>query len=270
MATYDATNPPERLYKYCGIHRADWPSPAETLLTQGRMFFPSAVDFNDPFDCQFQMTFDAPLSERQDFAREVVRERAPHDMPIGQQEELVRQGAKLESYARAAGRFINRIRTTVGMLCFSTKRDNILMWSHYAEMHRGICLEFRREEDLGNTLPVNYSDEFPILDPFEINADLQRDDNVAKAAAKKFIDAIYLTKAAQWKYEDEWRLVDPRKGRGLNDLSPGLLSGIILGCQTTDDDRERVRGWLRQASIGVQLFQAQRNPSAFRLDISPL
>lgn len=29
-----------------------------------------------------------------------------------------------------------------GIACFSAKVDDLLMWSHYADGHRGFCLEF--------------------------------------------------------------------------------------------------------------------------------
>ena len=29
-----------------------------------------------------------------------------------------------------------------GVCCFSEKKDDILMWSHYADGHKGFCLEF--------------------------------------------------------------------------------------------------------------------------------
>ena len=266
----DMSNLPECLYRYCGIHRFDFPSPAQSLLTQGKMFFASPADFNDPFDCKFRMRFEASPEERQRFAFEVARDKAPPGTPEHLLKEVARRFSNTEAYDLAAKRFANRIYNTVGVLCFSTKRDNILMWSHYAEMHKGICLEFRRAEALDDTLPVNYSVEYPVMDFFEIETKLQCDDAAGRAAAKKFIELIYLTKASQWKYEDEWRLVDPRRGRGLHEFPTNLLSGIIFGCRTTEQDRERVRGWLQQASATATLYQARVDDSEFRLDISPI
>jgi hypothetical protein len=271
VPTSDRTSEPEYLYKYCGTHRSDFPSPVETLLTQGRMFFPSPADFNDPFDCRFRMTFRASPLKRQRYARELVREKAPHDMPRHVRKEIARQGSNSEAYHRAADRFVDRINRTVGVLCLSAQRDNIVMWSHYAERHKGICLEFRRAGDLSYALAVNYSDEYPVINFFQIETKFRvGGDDAARAAQKEFVDLIYLTKAKEWKYEDEWRLVDPLRGRGLHDLAPGLLSGVIFGCRSTEEDRRKVRGWLQKASASVNLYQARENGSAFRLDISAL
>src|SRR4051812_50000619 len=31
----------------------------------------------------------------------------------------------------------------IGILCFLPERDNLLMWSHYADSHKGYALEFK-------------------------------------------------------------------------------------------------------------------------------
>jgi Protein of unknown function (DUF2971) len=48
--------------------------------------------------------------------------------------------------------------------CFSERRDSILMWSHYADHHRGICIEYETRwlsipEAIGLLHPVNYHPE---------------------------------------------------------------------------------------------------------------
>jgi hypothetical protein len=46
---------------------------------------------------------------------------------------------------------------TTGLLCFSTKWSNPLLWSHYADRHRGICLGFDVAREL--VQPVDYAKE---------------------------------------------------------------------------------------------------------------
>ncbi len=40
---------------------------------------------------------------------------------------------------------MNAINDTIGILCFTEKNDNLLMWSHYANSHKGFVLEFYPE-----------------------------------------------------------------------------------------------------------------------------
>jgi len=51
------------------------------------------------------------------------------------------------------------------ILCFSEIEDNILMWSHYAEQHKGLVLKFRHIQDSawGAAMPVAYTNEMPRL-----------------------------------------------------------------------------------------------------------
>ena len=109
-----------------------------------------------------------------------------------------------------------------------------------------------------------------MIDFFDIETKLRSGNDLTVGAQKEFVELIYLTKAGQWEYEDEWRVIYPIRDRGLHKLTPSLLSGVIFGCRTTEQDQEKVRGWLHQASAAVNLYQAQENQSAFRLDISSL
>jgi len=49
-------------------------------------------------------------------------------------------------------RTFNRWKTTFsndfGILCFSTKWSNPLLWSHYADRHKGLCLAFEAQDEL--------------------------------------------------------------------------------------------------------------------------
>ena len=50
----------------------------------------------------------------------------------------------------------------MGILCFSEHCDDILMWSHYSDGHKGFCLEFDRErlEAWKFCRPVDYDQEY--------------------------------------------------------------------------------------------------------------
>ena len=55
-----------------------------------------------------------------------------------------------------------------GVLCLSECHDDILMWSHYGDSHRGICLEFKATNTalFGEAQRVKYAEtytDFPLL-----------------------------------------------------------------------------------------------------------
>lgn len=78
-----------------------------------------------------------------------------------------------------------------GYLTMSATNKNILMWSHYAQNHKGYIIGFDSEHsffEYGVT-KVQYSDERPYLDPTQSKQDA----------------SIFYTKSKDWKYEEEYR-----------------------------------------------------------------
>jgi len=121
----------------------------------------------------------------------------------------------------------------IGMLCLSERTDDILMWSHYAAGHQGICLGFQVDENDGffcHGLPVDYpdSDERPKWD--------HRDTKL------EHITKILLTKAKHWRYEREWRIVKPPPlgGAGPHKFPIANLTAVIFGCRLKMADRRQI------------------------------
>lgn len=84
----------------------------------------------------------------------------------------------------------------VGLLCFSKTKTNPLIWSHYADRHRGIAIGFEYTVDNGRLLPVSYpeNNERPIVD--------FSDPSYTSTAKGR---EIFFTKAKDWQYEEEYR-----------------------------------------------------------------
>lgn len=90
----------------------------------------------------------------------------------------------------------------VGCLCANHK--NSLMWSHYADSHRGFCVEYDFcDVDASTPLPfpVVYSNKRPQI-PWE-EALTRTPQNTARATSNLMIGL--LTKDECWEYENEWR-----------------------------------------------------------------
>lgn len=75
-----------------------------------------------------------------------------------------------------------------GLLCFSKPWHNPVLWSHYAEKHRGICLGF--EIDANRLEAIRY-----VTDRLTLPIPLDLED------AKQLLFVKY----RGWKYEEEWR-----------------------------------------------------------------
>ena len=112
---------------------------------------------------------------------------------------------------------IESIRSKVRISCFSKRNDSILMWSHYADSHKGVCLEFEENRDFFRT--VEYSVKRPKLSLYEATARALAFDFLGekltyqdKDFADKMLKPIY-TKSTDWSYENEVRCI-------LSDIEP--------------------------------------------------
>jgi hypothetical protein len=75
-----------------------------------------------------------------------------------------------------------------GMLCFSQRWHSPVLWSHYADKHRGICLGF--EIDRRGIRAIDYLPTRPVL---------------RVPPNRKDTNQLLFTKYSDWSYEEEWR-----------------------------------------------------------------
>lgn len=130
------------------------------------------------------------------------------------------------------------------------------MWSHYANQHKGICLEFSGANMLSNAQllellhPVRYTDNlldvFRLFWPSKIEFDQVRFDILHILAA--------CHKSEDWKYEGEWRLVSrdlsSERKFSLNSCSI-KPSRIILGAKIDQPNRAAIEELAQRISVPV-------------------
>lgn len=141
----------------------------------------------------------------------------------------------------------------LGVVSLTENNDNILMWSHYADFHKGVCFEFNRDGAFSDYfVKVIYSDHYPELD-FENFPQIE-----------KMFTTQLVTKSSHWSYEKEWRCI--RLAQGLFPYF-GRLNGVIFGARISEVNKERVKAALRGEDI--DFFQARLHPYEYRLVIDP-
>jgi hypothetical protein len=163
----------------------------------------------------------------------------------------------IESLAYFRNEVLALIGSKIGMYCMSTRPDDILMWSHYSDDHKGYCLEFEASDDtpfFGEAQPVIYSDSYPTVDFFQTPSHEQ-------------LELIFLTKASHWRYENEWRIIDHTAGPGMREYPEGLMTGVIFGVRLSECHKSDIRKWLAQRNHNVQTYQAVRQDGNFKIEI---
>ncbi|HEX9789780.1 MAG TPA: DUF2971 domain-containing protein [Kiloniellales bacterium] len=116
-----------------------------------------------------------------------------------------------------------------GLLCFSKRWRNPVLWSHYADRHRGLCLGFDAPDGL--LFSVTYTTKRTAPDK------LFSDDQSVK---EKEMERILTTKFNHWRYEDEARFfvrlsdMDSYSGHYFFEFSEKLkLTQVLVGAEAS-------------------------------------
>ena len=249
---------PTHLYKYRTLDNVSL-SYVEQTIRQNEIYFTSPAQFNDPFDCKVHWSFKTDDSIFRKYYHRLLKDKIPDLKDKERQlrvEEWIKSGKHLSPtfHEELMGEMQKKV-DQLGVFCLTEKRDDILMWAHYAGSHSGVCLEFKASAGpFSQVERVNYRDEYPDVD-------------ILLDAPNLHVDAIFFTKAIFWKYEQEWRIIDREGGHGIKRLNNDLLTGVILGCNINDNNRRLILQWIKERSCSTKLYEAKLKKDSFGLDI---
>jgi hypothetical protein len=218
----------ECLYKYRGLNRL-----SIQIFTEKKLYFAKACQLNDPYEISLPVTFEGTDEEIK--AKLTYLNRSATD-------EIVRNVQNPNSQIRRelekqAEEDIVEARNKFGICSFSEVNNDILLWSHYSDCHKGFCLEFDVTTSFFNS-PKNCEPLYQRVDYPKIIPS----NNYFRNTLKESVLASFLNKYSGWSYEKEWRLFgDPSCHR----FEPECLKGVIFGYRMPEKDREIIRGFLR-------------------------
>lgn len=152
--------------------------------------------------------------------------------------------------------------SSVNCCCFSQKADDILMWSHYAEQHKGMVVSF---DPFVKYWPneqfreIVYSDERMGLP----------DDNTVE---NEYVWQMLTSKAKCWEYEQEYRMVKFGISEEEYYLSfqPESVKAIRLGVCVKEKQRADIIKLRNQFYPNAVVYQAKLNRHNFSLDFEEL
>lgn len=158
----------------------------------------------------------------------------------------------------------NYIGTLFGVSSFAERSDNILMWSHYANKHTGICVEYdfsnlEIEDITAFLLPVIYTKKRPLLPIKKLTNLFGKESDKVSASdglyiVRYLLEAI-LSKSSVWKYEEEWRMIGMKNLNSNNLLELPIITKIIIGVNTTQKNKEAVLKFANERSIPVAISE---------------
>lgn len=251
---------PRRLYKYGRLGAR-----SEATFSSDQLWFSTPLQLNDPFECRPWFTFEGTDDQVIDFLATQVRRydaSATSETALARARNILRGGFQHDrpSWEALRQALLEMLSNEIGLYCLAEIPDSILMWTHYADDHKGFCLAFEATDQtpvFGEAQKVIYSDDYPQVDFFN-------------TPHEKQVDLIFLTKFSGWAYEREWRIVDHERGPGLRTYPRELLKEVIFGLRMSSEDKARIRAWVSRRGHPVELYQAVRHEQSFSVVVQDL
>ncbi len=172
---------------------------------------------------------------------------------------------------------VNLAREKWGALCLSSEWNNPLLWSHYADKHRGFCLGFEIASEV-EVLKIDYVEHRrdASVESFKSLAATRHlpgsQTQEARSKAKEPLMRMLGTKFKGWEYENEIRLLAPKEiiecGVYFHPFDETFkLSEVIAGARCCVR-RTTIEDWLK-GYVGVRLVKARLAGSSFAIVEDP-
>ena len=250
---------PASLYKYYSDTKLNF----ETIKNNS-IWYSAPCNFNDIFDCNISIDDEKIFNNALNLFPNKRGVRTGSPMWKKLKEEINRGLYMLETQ-------FNELRNTTGISCFSEREDSLLMWAHYANNHRGICVEYNLlniNKELGFTaVPIIYSNDRTCFDSIDSYGE--------KDIWEFFIESL-TSKSMEWNYEKEWRIIRDqvacesqwdvnKKGALLKMIRP---DSIILGCATNLEFEKEIMRYCDDNKI--KLYKMKKDQYEYKLNKIPI
>ena len=225
---------PNSLFKYKPINKY-------TLinLVNDEIYMPASTELNDPFECL--ANFD-----------------------LSGIESLVTDKTPVESFIENVPCWVK----CAGIYSMSSTPFEILMWSHYSDYHRGICIEYARNPN--NELGGKECKAVEYSEPSALNFDMLK---ILLEKDTSFFKDMFHRKSINWQYEKEWRLVylhDPENIKtNINrcrKLKADIMS-ITFGLRADKKEIESIINIFKQQNKSIDFYKMESVTG--RLEVRP-
>lgn len=142
--------------------------------------------------------------------------------------------------------------------CFADNYNEILMWSHYADSHKGFCIRYDINElfdKIGVLIPVEYNDKI-----------------IEESLSDVSCRAMF-RKSTKWNYEGEWRMVE-----SIESNEPYVLidvpkpKAIFLGCNIDENEDPNIKVKLIEIAKkkNIEVYQSRISLYNYKLEFELL
>ncbi|MCX6875243.1 MAG: DUF2971 domain-containing protein [Verrucomicrobia bacterium] len=275
-----------RLHRYFG-------SRADITLSERRLLLNRASSFNDPFEFVHRFIGDYTLESAVEDIRTFIPERMARELankfdnllstndatrqkPFALHEQLAKFAVDQGIRPLIDPAHCHELADKYFRLCCFSKCDvdpdaEILLWSHYANKHAGVRIEYELDSNELPLFEVNYSQERCAIDLSMAYSEDQTNE-VLKLALR--------TKSLGWKYENEVRLIIykehaikkpiPLSYRYYLQFDPGSVKSVDFGINCPPGTINQVRAILDADYPNVRMRKAVHHPDDFAIEFRPI
>lgn len=199
-----------KLYKYRSLEHMDH---ALDIIVNGRLYCPEYSDLNDPFEGLF----------------------------IKMIPSRVNQFNPLNTWARRTPASVDDIITSSihkRVCSLSSDLNDVRLWSHYANSHRGIAIEIDFTDHMDDVREVQYSPKL-----------LESGDTILTEVADPKL--VLTRKTNHWGYESEYRIITDMEYYPVH----GMVNAIYCGINMPDLHREILQA--TTSPYGIDLIETE-------------
>lgn len=273
---------PQYLYQYRKFNENTL-----SALINDKMWLAHPSTFNDPFDSTY-------------YYEEVTVEDCKRHFPNKTKTEQ-----EVQDFNKRVKDRLSKIFAKFFVTCFSatSNPDNVLMWSHYTDSHKGFCIKYKVLDNkithLEVEVPIFSVPDFALKEVVDLELKhidykdnmnnkyspvecLGPTDDKDKETMAKKIKEILHSKFKVWEYEKEYRLVSyPSKEEvekstypqgKLIDLPSDMLEieEIIFGCRCPDKNIATIKQIFKDKNKDIKFSRCESVDGRFELKIKPM
>ncbi len=237
----------EFIYKYVDLKGLEF------ILNDQTLKFTNPSDFNDPFE------FHVNLVDKRLSPRHILEIYKKFDPNITREKiNRFKKDIKNESKQPDNDLFnlFERKKKITKVSCFSETSDSILMWSHYADKHHGVCIKFDRKL---------------LENSFKKDSMFCKTNYIKKIKTKKLsrqrekaIQYWISSKGKDWQYEKEVRIILGSHKEETASFDINSIREIIFGCNLKEKEKidyeklifdDKKYKWIKTSEMKISEFE---------------
>lgn len=243
-------------------------------LILNKIWFSTPDSFNDPYDSHVRFYYHGT---QEDWIKFLTTTKPWAHKPEPYISLMKQNIKRFEEHFNKENTPINN---KMRVACFSQSPTNFLMWSHYSDFHKGICIGYstlkKTEKNIvyleinDNQIESLNFEDLQYLPVIKVDYDdkIQYEFNQLTQSTEA-LGQLVLKKSNIWKYEKEWRILHRYVEHENINLAKNTVNAIYIGSKMKIDDEllvhEIVNNLNAKRSKKIKLYKIYLNEQKNKL-----